>query len=147
GNRGYAFVDIQPRVNRHRDTHTIDVTFEIQEGPRVYVERIDVVGNQRTLDYVVRREFRLVEGDAFNTAKIRRSKQRIQNLGFFKKVEVNSTQGSAPDRTVVTVEVEEQSTGEISLGGGFSTTDGPIGGITVVAANLTAKTTHLAHAP
>jgi outer membrane protein insertion porin family len=139
GNRGYAFVDIQPRVNRHRDTHTIDVTFDVQEGPRVFVERIDIVGNQRTLDYVVRREFRLVEGDAFNTAKIRRSKQRIQNLGFFKKVEVNNTQGSAPDRTVVTVEVEEQSTGEISLGGGFSTTDGPIGDISLRERNLLGK--------
>jgi outer membrane protein insertion porin family len=139
GNKGYAFVDIQPRVNRHRDTHTIDVTFDVQEGPRVYVERIDVVGNQRTLDYVVRREFKLVEGDAFNTSKVRRSKQRIQNLGFFKKVDVNNTQGSAPDRTVITVEVEEQSTGEISLGGGFSTTDGPIGDVSLRERNLLGK--------
>jgi outer membrane protein insertion porin family len=139
GNRGYAFVDVQPRVNRNRETHTIEVTFEIQEGPRVFVERIDIVGNQRTLDYVVRREIRLVEGDAFNTSKVRRSKQRIQNLGFFKKVEVTNSQGSAPDRTVVTVEVEEQSTGELSLGGGFSTTDGPIGDISVRERNLLGK--------
>jgi outer membrane protein insertion porin family len=139
GNRGYAFVDVQPRVNRNRETHTIEVTFEIQEGPRVFVERIDIVGNQRTLDYVVRREIRLVEGDAFNTSKVRRSQQRIRNLGFFKKVEVTNTQGSAPDRTVVTVEVEEQSTGEISLGGGFSTTDGPIGDVSLRERNLLGK--------
>jgi outer membrane protein insertion porin family len=139
GNRGYAFVDVQPRVNRNRETHTIDVTFEVQEGPRVFVERIDIIGNQRTLDYVVRREVRLVEGDAFNTSKVRRSQQRIRNLGFFKKVEVTNAQGSAPDRTVVTVEVEEQSTGELSLGGGFSTTDGPIGDVSVRERNLLGK--------
>ena len=139
GDKGYAFVDIQPRVTRHRDAHTIDVTFDIQEGPRVFVERIDIVGNQRTLDYVVRREVRLVEGDAFNTSKVRRSKQRIQNLGFFKKVDVNNTPGSAPDRTVITVEVEEQSTGELSIGGGFSTTDGVIGDISLRERNLLGK--------
>jgi outer membrane protein insertion porin family len=139
GNRGYAFVDVQPRVNRDRETHTIDVTFEVQEGPRVFVERIDIIGNQRTLDYVVRREIRLVEGDAFNTSKVRRSQQRIRNLGFFKKVEVTNAPGSAPDRTVVTVEVEEQSTGELSLGGGFSTTDGPIGDVSVRERNLLGK--------
>lgn len=136
GNRGYAFVDIRPRINRNRDERTIDVTFEIQEGPRVYVERIDVQGNVRTLDYVIRREFRLVEGDAFNTSKLRRSQQRIRNLGFFKKVEVNNTPGSAPDRTVVTVEVEEQSTGELSLGAGFSTTEGPLADIGIRERNL-----------
>jgi outer membrane protein insertion porin family len=111
----------------------------VQEGPRVFVERIDIIGNQRTLDYVVRREIRLVEGDAFNTSKVRRSQQRIRNLGFFKKVEVTNAPGSAPDRTVVTVEVEEQSTGELSLGGGFSTTDGPIGDVSVRERNLLGK--------
>ena len=139
GDKGYAFVDVQPRVERHRDTHTIDVTFDVKEGPRVYVERIDIIGNQRTLDYVLRREMRLVEGDAFNTSKVRRSKQRIQNLDFFKKVEVTNAPGSAPDRTVVTVEVEEQSTGELSLGGGFSTTDGPIGDVSMRERNLLGK--------
>jgi outer membrane protein insertion porin family len=136
GNRGYAFVDIRPRINRNRDERTIDVTFDVQEGPRVYVERIDVQGNVRTLDYVIRREFRLVEGDAFNTSKLRRSQQRIRNLGFFKKVEVNNTPGSAPDRTVVTVEVEEQSTGELSLGAGFSTTEGPLADVGIRERNL-----------
>jgi outer membrane protein insertion porin family len=136
GNRGYAFVDIRPRINRNRDARTIDVTFDIQEGPRVYVERIDVQGNVRTLDTVIRREFRLVEGDAFNTSKLRRSQQRIRNLGFFKKVEVANVPGSAPDRTVVTVDVEEQSTGELSLGAGFSTTEGPLADIGIRERNL-----------
>ncbi len=136
GNRGFAFVDIRPRVNRNREARTVDVTFDIQEGPRVYVERIDITGNVRTLDSVIRREFRLVEGDAFNTAKLRRSQQRIRNLGFFKKVDVTNTQGSAPDRTVITVDVEEQSTGELSVGGGFSTTDGPLGDINLRERNL-----------
>jgi outer membrane protein insertion porin family len=136
GNRGFAFVDIRPDVNRNREARTIDVTFQIQEGPRVYVERIDIVGNVRTLDSVVRREFRLVEGDAFNTSKLRRSEQRIRSLGFFKKVDVTNAQGSAPDKTVITVNVEEQSTGEISVGGGISTTDGLLGNITLRERNL-----------
>ena len=126
GNRGYAFVEVKPEIDRHRNTHTIDIVFDVQQGPRVYVERIDITGNVRTLDKVIRREFRLVEGDAFNTNKLERSKQRIKNLDFFKKVEITTHPGSAPDRTVITVEVEEQSTGELSFGLGFSTSDGPL---------------------
>jgi outer membrane protein insertion porin family len=136
GNRGYAFVEIKPNVTRNREDHTIDITFDVQEGPQVYVERIDIVGNVRTLDKVIRREFQLVEGDAFNTTKMQRSQQRIKNLGFFKKVEVTNTQGSAPDKTVLTAEVEEQSTGELSLGLGFSTTDGPLADINVRERNF-----------
>jgi outer membrane protein insertion porin family len=90
----------------------------------------------RTLDKVIRREFKLAEGDAFNTAKLKRSEERIRNLNFFKKVEVTNAPGSAPDRTVVTAQVEEQSTGELSLGGGFSTTDGPIGNTSISEHNL-----------
>jgi outer membrane protein insertion porin family len=136
GTKGFAFVDIRPRATRNRDNHTIDLTYVIQEGPRVFVERIDIVGNVRTLDKVVRREFKLAEGDAFNTAKLRRSEERIKNLNFFKKAEVTNAPGSAPDRTIVTAQVEEQSTGELSLGGGFSTTDGPIGNVSVSEHNL-----------
>jgi outer membrane protein insertion porin family len=126
GNRGYAFVEVKPEIKRNRDTHTIDITFNVQEGPQVYVERIDITGNVRTLDKVIRREMRLVEGDAFNTDKMKRSKERIKNLGFFKKVEVVNKPGSAPDRTVVDVQVEEQSTGQLSFGLGFSSSDGPL---------------------
>ena len=136
GNRGYAFVEIKPEITRNRDARTIDIIFNVQEGPQVYVERIDIVGNIRTLDKVVRREMRLIEGDAFNTNKLQRSKDRIKNLGFFKKVETSTAQGSAPDKTVVTVEVEEQSTGELSLGVGFSTTDGPLADISLRERNF-----------
>ncbi len=136
GNRGYAFVEVKPEITRNREAHTLDVTFRVQEGPQVYVERIDITGNVRTLDKVIRREFRLVEGDAFNTSKMQRSKERIQNLGFFKKVEVKNAPGSAPDRTVINVEVEEQSTGELSLGVGFSTSDGPLADINIRERNF-----------
>ncbi|HEY1799250.1 MAG TPA: outer membrane protein assembly factor BamA [Stellaceae bacterium] len=126
GNRGYAFVEVKPQIKRNREDRTIDISFDVQEGPQVYVERIDITGNVRTLDKVIRREMRLVEGDAFNTDKMKRSKERIKNLGFFKKVEVVNKPGSAPDRTVVAVQVEEQSTGQLSFGLGFSSSDGPL---------------------
>jgi outer membrane protein insertion porin family len=136
GNQGYAFVEIKPNITRNREERTVDITFDVQEGPQVYVERIDIVGNVRTLDKVIRREFQLVEGDAFNTAKMQRSQQRIKNLGFFKKAEVTNTPGSAPDKTVLMAEVEEQSTGELSLGIGFSTTDGPLADVNIRERNF-----------
>ncbi|MEW5994841.1 MAG: outer membrane protein assembly factor BamA, partial [Candidatus Zixiibacteriota bacterium] len=127
GTKGYAFVDVRPVVNRNRETRTIDISYEVKEGPRVYVERIDIVGNVRTLDEVIRREFRLVEGDAFNTAKLRRSRQRIRDLNFFEKVEVNNVPSeTAPDRTVIKVDVQEKSTGELSFGIGYSTIAGAL---------------------
>lgn len=126
GELGYAFVDVRPRIVRDRETRAIDVIFEINEGPRIFVERIDIVGNVRTLDQVIRREFRLVEGDAFNVAKLRRSRQRIRDLDFFEVVIVEDLPGSAPDKAVIKVEVEEKSTGSISVGAGFSTSSGPI---------------------
>ena len=136
GTLGYAFVDVKPRINRNRETRTIDVTFEINEGPRVFVERIDIVGNVRTLDKVIRREFRLVEGDAFNAAKLRRSRTRIQNLDYFEKVLVDRQPGSAPDKTIIRTEVQEKSTGSISIGAGFSTLHGPLGDITLREKNF-----------
>ncbi len=136
GTRGYAFVEVKPDITRNRNNHTVDITFNVQEGPRVYVERIDIIGNTRTLDKVIRREFQLVEGDAFNTEKMQRSQERIKNLGFFKKVEVTNAPGSAPDKTVVTVAVEEQSTGELSFGLGFSTSDGPLADVNIRERNF-----------
>jgi outer membrane protein insertion porin family len=136
GNLGYAFVDVRPRVQRDRATQTIDVIFTIQEGPRVYVERIDITGNVRTVDGVVRREFDLVEGDAFNRSKLDRARRRIRNLGFFAKAEVTNVPGSAPDKTVVKVDVQEKSTGELSFGAGFSTAGGPLGDIGIRERNL-----------
>jgi len=136
GNLGYAFVDINPRVDRDAANRVIGITYEISEGPKVYVERIDIEGNVRTLDEVIRREFRLVEGDAFNATKLRRSRQRIQNLGYFRTVEVDNVQGSAGDKTIVKVTVEEQSTGDFTFGAGFSTDSGPLGNIGLRERNL-----------
>ncbi len=136
GNAGYAFVEVEPVITRDAAAHTIGVTYQVREGPRVYVERIDITGNVRTLDRVIRREFRLAEGDAFNTAKLRRSQQNLNNLNFFKKVDISNLPGSAPDRTIVKVNVEEQSTGELSIAGGYSTTDGPLGQVTIRERNL-----------
>jgi len=127
GELGYAFVDVRPRVKRDRKAKTISIDFEVKEGPRVFVERIDIAGNVRTLDKVIRREFRLVEGDAFNSAKVRRSRQRLRNLDFFETVNVEQIPGSAPDKTIIKVEVEEKSTGTISVGAGYSSAIGAIG--------------------
>ena len=139
GRLGYAFVDVRPRAHRDREQRVLGITFEINEGPRVYVERIDIVGNVRTLDKVIRREFRLVEGDAYNAAKLRRSRQRVRGLGFFRTVDITREEGSAPDRSVINVAVEEQSTGELSVGAGFSTSDALIGDISVSERNLLGK--------
>ncbi len=139
GNLGYGFVDVRTRPEKKREDRVIDLIFEIGEAPRVFIERIDIRGNVRTLDEVVRREFRLVEGDAFNASKLRRSRDRIRNLGFFRKVDVNTTTGSSPDMTIVEVDVEEQSTGELSIGGGFSTTVGPLGDVSIRERNLLGK--------
>ena len=136
GRQGYAFVSVEPRLKKNPETLTVDVTYQINEGRKVYVERIDISGNLRTLDEVIRREFRLAEGDAFNTALLRRSQQRLRNLGFFEKVDVTTEQGSAPDKVVIKVKVTEKSTGELSFGAGFSTQDGLLGDIRLTEHNL-----------
>ncbi len=139
GRAGYAFVDVRPRVRRKRDERRINITFNIQEGPRVFVERIEIRGNVRTQDRVLRREFRIVEGDAFNTEHIRRARRALRNLGFFTEVEVKNVPGSAPDRTVIEIDVKEQSTGEISFGAGFSSTGGVLGEVTLRERNLVGR--------
>ncbi len=136
GKLGYAFVQIEPQPNKHVAERVIDINYVINQGPRVYVERIDIVGNVRTLDKVIRREFRVDEGDAFNTALLRRSRQRIQDLGYFEKVDMTTKPGSSPDKTVVQVEVAERSTGELSFGAGYSTSEGPLGDIRLSERNL-----------
>jgi outer membrane protein insertion porin family len=140
GSKGYAFVEVKPRVERDRENKKINITFDVQEGARVFVERIDISGNVRTLDKVVRREFRLVEGDAFNSAKLRRSRQRLQNLGFFEKVEVNHVPSDdSPDRTIIKVDVQEKSTGELSFGIGWGTQTGGLVQVGVRERNLLGK--------
>ncbi len=123
GSAGYAFVDINPTYRPNPETDTVDVTFNIAEGQRVYVERINVVGNTRTIDPVIRRELLVNEGDAFNRSLLERSRNNLRALGFFKDVTIEETQGEAPDRSIVNVTVEEQPTGELSVGAGFSSVD------------------------
>ena len=137
GSRGYAFVDVRPEVKRNRDAKTVDILYDVKDGPRVYVDRIDITGNVRTLDKVIRREFTLVEGDAFNSAKLRRSQQRIKDLNFFEKADVtNVPSETAPDRTVIKVNVEEKSTGELSFGIGWSSSSGPLAEVSLHERNL-----------
>ncbi len=124
--RGYAFVDVKPRISRDKEKHTVDLVFDVSEGPRVYIERIDISGNVRTKDNVIRREFRVAEGDAFNAALVRRSRQRLDDLGYFNSVTVSSNPGSAPDKAIVNVGIEEKATGELTLGGGYSTDAGAL---------------------
>ena len=123
GSAGYAFVDIRPTFRANPDTDTVDVTFNVSEGQRVYVERINVVGNTRTIDPVIRRELLLTEGDAFNRTLVEASRNNLRRLGFFEEVEIEETRGSAPDRSIVNVTVTEQPTGELSVGAGFSSVD------------------------
>jgi outer membrane protein insertion porin family len=123
GAAGFAFVDVRPRYTPNRARGTVDVTFDVREGPRVYVDRIDIVGNTRTLDYVIRREMNVTEGDAYNRVLVDRSKNQVRALGFFKNVDVTETPGSAPDRTGLQVKVEEQPTGELSFSAGYSSVD------------------------
>jgi outer membrane protein insertion porin family len=136
GTKGYAFAEVHPRISRDRDTRTIDVIFNVEQGPRVYVEKINISGNTRTLDKVIRREFRLVEGDAFNRVLVDRSRTRIRALGFFKDVDIKPGPGTQPDRTQLNVHVTEQSTGELSLGAGYSSTSSFVGQFSYTERNL-----------
>jgi outer membrane protein insertion porin family len=118
---GYAFADVNPQFKRDKEALTMSITFDVAETPRVFVERIDINGNTHTMDKVVRREFRLNEGDAFNSIQVKRTTERIKSLGYFQEdLEVDQAQGSGPDRIVLTTNVEEKPTGELSLSAGFS---------------------------
>lgn len=134
--RGYAFAEVRPRVRKNSDTNTIDLVIEVREGPRVYVERIDIIGNLRTLDRVIRREFRLAEGDAFNRTLLDDARKNLRALDFFSSVRIDEQPGSLPDRANVRVEVEEKSTGELSFGLGFSSTDSFLGDVALTERNL-----------
>ena len=121
---GYPFAQVLPRIARDPGARRIDVTFVIDQGPRTYVERIEIHGNTRTRGYVIRREFDIAEGDAYNKTLIDRAERRLKNLNYFKSVKISRLPGSAPDRVVLDVEVAEQSTGDFNIAGGYSTTDG-----------------------
>ncbi len=136
GTKGYAFAEVHPRLRRNRENHTIDVIFDIQQGPRVYIERINISGNTKTYDQVIRRQFRLAEGDAFNRVLVDRSRTRIKGLGYFKDVDIKTSPGSTPDRTVLDVQVTEQSTGELQLGAGYSSASSLVGQFSYQQTNL-----------
>jgi outer membrane protein insertion porin family len=121
---GYPFAQAVPRTARDASAKRIDVAFVIDQGARTYIERIEIHGNTRTRDYVIRREFDIAEGDAYNKTLIDRAERRLKNLNYFKTVKISRQPGSVPDRVVLDVEVVEQSTGDFSIAGGYSTTDG-----------------------
>ncbi len=134
--RGYSFAVVKPRGDRNFEAHTVSITFAIDEGPRVYIERINIHGNTRTRDYVIWREFDISEGDAYNRALVDRSERRLKNLDFFKTVKITTEPGSSSDRVVLNVELEEKSTGDFSVSGGYSTTDGALAEVSISERNL-----------
>ncbi|MBV8971939.1 MAG: outer membrane protein assembly factor BamA [Sphingomonadaceae bacterium] len=141
---GYAFADIRPQFNRDKDKREMNITFEIAEAPRVYVEKININGNVRTKDQVIRREFRLAEGDAFNTLKVKRSRDRLQGLGFFQdKLEVEQKPGSAPDRVILEVNVQEKSTGSLEVSAGYSSLENFILSASVTQRNFRGRAQEL----
>ena len=133
---GYPFATVRPRGERDFERHLINITYFVEEGSRAYIERINIRGNTRTRDYVIRREFDLSEGDAYNRALADRAERRLKNLNYFKTVKITNEPGSAPDRVVLNVDVEEQSTGEFSVSGGYSTADGFLAEVSVAERNL-----------
>jgi len=133
---GYPFATVRPRGDRDVQNRTISVLYVVDEGVRAYIERINIRGNTRTRDYVIRREFDISEGDPYNRALIDRAERRIKNLNFFKTVKITNEPGSAPDRVVINVDVEEQSTGDFSIMGGYSTANGWMATVSVSERNL-----------
>ena len=129
GSMGYAFVRVNPVLTPDRENKTVAVTYDIREGPKVFIERIEIKGNLRSRDEVIRREMRISEGDAFNAERIRITQRRLNNLDFFEKVDIQPREGSAPDKAIVTITVQEKATGELSLGAGYATDEGVLGSI------------------
>jgi outer membrane protein insertion porin family len=134
--RGYAFAIVRPRGDRNFEAHTVSITFAVDEGPRTYIERINVRGNTRTRDYVIRREFDISEGDAYNRALVDRAERRLKNLDFFKAVKITTEPGSSSDRVVLVVDLEEKSTGDFSVSGGYSTSDGALAEVSISERNF-----------
>ena len=133
---GYPFATVRPRGDRNPQTRTVGVVFVLDEGVRAYIERINIRNNTRTRDYVIRREIDISEGDPYNRALVDRAERRIKNLNFFKTVKITNEPGSAPDRVVINIDVEEQSTGDFSVMGGYSTADGFMGQVSISERNL-----------
>jgi outer membrane protein insertion porin family len=123
---GQPFIEVKPEVQRDQSNHTIKLVFNVGMGPRVYVERIDIVGNQRTQDKVIRREFLLAEGDPLNPDLLRQTRQRLQDLDFFQNVNIETSPGSTPDKAIVTTTIQEKATGELTFGGGYASDVGAL---------------------
>lgn len=136
GQQGYAFVEVRPQVTKNPATRTVDINFQVLQGDRVFIERIDIHGNDRTLDRVIRRQFHVVEGDAFNAREIREAQNRIEGLQFFKTTKVDVKQGSEPGKAIVDVEVEEQPTGSLTLGGAYSSGEGLAAQVSIAERNF-----------
>jgi outer membrane protein insertion porin family len=134
--QGYAFALVRPRADRDYQQRLVNLVYTIEDGQRVYIEQINIRGNTRTRDYVIRREFDVAEGDPYNRALINRAERRLKNLGYFKEVRIATEPGSSPDRVIIVVQVEEQSTGEFSVGGGYSTADGFLAEVSVGERNF-----------
>lgn len=134
--RGYPFAQVRPRGDRDVANHVVNLVFVVDDAPRVYVERINIRGNTRTMDQVIRREFDIAEGDALNRAMVDRAERRLNQLGYFKAVKITREAGSTSDRVVLNVNVDEQPTGEVSFGAGYSTSDGIIGDVSISEKNF-----------
>ncbi|MHC2000691.1 outer membrane protein assembly factor BamA [Methylobacterium sp. CM6241] len=134
--QGFPFAQVRPTGQRDRATHTVALGFVVEDGPRVYVERINIRGNTRTRDYVIRRELDITEGDAYNRVLTDRAERRLNGLGFFKKVRFSNEPGSSADRVIINIDVEDQPTGSFSVAGGYSTQDGIIGEVSVSESNF-----------
>jgi outer membrane protein insertion porin family len=141
--RGMPFVQVRPRGDRDTANRVVNLGYTADEGARVYIERINISGNTRTRDYVIRREFDLGEGDAFNKALVDRAERRLKSLSYFKNVKISQVPGSSPDRVILNVEVEDQPTGQFSVGAGFSTSDGFIGEASVSESNFLGRGQHV----
>ena len=144
GNLGFAFLDVRPNLNKKKETNEIDVTIMISKSKKIYVNRIDVQGNKRTKDKVIRREMKFNEGDSFSNSKLKRSEQRIRNTGFFETVESENIQTKKNDRTDIVFKVKEKQTGQFSVGGGFSSTDGALANVGIAEKNFLGKGQDLA---
>ncbi len=136
GNRQYAFIDIRPQIDKKRNNNEIEITFVINESAKAFVKNININGNIRTLDEVIRREMLLVEGDPFNRSKLQKSEQKIKDLNYFEEVKVRLAPTAVADMTDIEIDVQEKSTGELSIGAGYSTTDGPLGNLNIRENNL-----------
>ncbi|MBV8060262.1 MAG: outer membrane protein assembly factor BamA [Alphaproteobacteria bacterium] len=136
GDKQYAFVSITPQMDRHKETTTVDLHLDIKQGERVYIGRIEISGNSRTEDQVIRRQIKLAEGDPYNTTLIHKSEQNLKDLGFFETAKITTADGAQPDRANLKVDVKDKSTGQVAIGAGFSSTDGPLGDFSISEHNF-----------